>query len=118
MRLLINVVACTGVCVLVTLATSRSGVTAQCRNFYRRMRIEGPGWQRVRRELGLGGQTGSLRNNLAACIASIIGMYALLLGAGYLLFGNSAGVTVCAILAVGAGWVVKATLPRVLAGEK
>ena len=87
-RMLITLVLTMLVCVAVTLLTSTREPTLQTVDFYRRLRIHGRGWKRVRELTGIAPVRSNPRDNMIACLASIATLYSLLLGVGYILFGD------------------------------
>ena len=85
-RMLITVLVTMFVCILVTFLTSGKGPTPQAVAFYKRLRIHGRGWQRVRELTGLPPISANLLDNAIVCLASIVLLYSLMLGTGYILF--------------------------------
>ena len=113
-RLLANSLAGATVSIVVTLLVSRSGPTEQTRAFYRRMRVAGPGWEKVRRLTGLARVPFSWKASGICCLASIALLMSLLLGTGYLLFGAWIKFAAMAAVATGSAVLVARFLPVVL----
>ena len=87
-RMLINFIVTTVVCIAVTYMTTRDGPSSQAVEFYKRMRIEGAGWSRVRRITGMAPLDSGLKDNVIAWSASVLFIFGLLFASGYALFGN------------------------------
>ena len=113
-RLLINSLMGASTAIVVTLLTSRAGPTAQTIAFYRRMRVAGPGWEKVRRLEGLEKVPYSWRASGICCGASIALLTSLLLGTGYLIFGAWTKFLVMLAIAIVATVLVAKNLPTVL----
>ena len=113
-RLLINTLAGAATAIVVTLLTSRGGPTPQTIAFYERMRIAGPGWEKVRRMQGLEKPDYSWRASGICCGASIALLTSLLLGTGYLLFGDWPMFAVMLAVAVASILLIRKHLPEVL----
>lgn len=114
-RILITVIATMTVCIIVTLLTSQTGPTRQTIAFYKRLRIHGRGWERVRQLTSVAPLSGSLKDNLIVCLASIGLLYSLLLGVGHSLLGQWNPFFVYICIAVIAAFIVSKKMPRVLA---
>ena len=113
-RLLVNSLAGAGISIIVTLGLSRSGPTEQTIAFYDRMRIAGPGWERVRRLRGDDGVRFSWKATGICCLASIVLLMSLLLGIGYLLFGYWGKFLLLATISVVSTALVVKYMPAVL----
>ena len=113
-RMLITVGLTMLVSVAVTLLTSRKGPTRQSIDFYERLRIQGRGWQRVRDLTNVTAVSGNLWDNAIACLASIVSLYSLLLGMGYLIFGDWLWFGVCLALVLPSGYLAHRKLGKVL----
>ena len=98
----------------VTLMVSRAGPTEQAIAFYRRMRIAGPGWARVRRLTGIDPARFSWKATAICCLASIALLTSLLLGIGYLIFTDWPRFSAMAVVAAGSVALVYRNLPIVL----
>lgn len=114
-RMLITVLITTFVCILVTLLTSGKGPKPEAVAFYKRLRIHGPGWERVRRLTGITPLSANLRDNAIVCVASIVLLYSLLLGTGYLLFEYWQQFTVCLLTGLLSAHVVRRKMGGVIA---
>ena len=113
-RLLLNSLAGAAVSIIVTLLVSRNGPTEQAIAFYRRMRIAGAGWARVRRLTGVDPARFSWKATAICCLASIALLTSLLLGIGYLIFADWPRFSAMAIVAAGSAALVYRNLPIVL----
>ncbi len=113
-RMLLNVVVSTMVCLAVTLLTSRRGPTAKAMEFYSRLRIPGPGWERVRQTTRLKALSANIEECLIACAASIAFLLALLFGVGYWLFEQWGAMLFCMVLALVSGYIVHQRVPTVI----
>ncbi len=114
-RLLVNTVAGASVSIIVTVLVSRAGPTEQTVAFYRRMRVAGFGWERVRRLADLPRASFSWKASGVCCLASIALLTSLLLGTGYLLFGDWPRFLLMAAVALVSAVLVHRYLPAVLA---
>ena len=113
-RLLINTLAGAATAIVVTLLTSRGGPTPQAIAFYERMRIAGPGWEKVRRMRGLEEAPWSWRASVTCCGASIALLTSLLLGTGWLIFGDWPMFAAMLAIAVISIALIRKSLPEVL----
>lgn len=114
-RMLITVAFTMLVCVAVTLLTSRQGPTRQTVAFYERLRIHGRGWRRVRQLTDARPASGNAWDNVLACLSSIALLYSLLLGTGYLLFGDWSRFGACLALGLPCGYLAHKKIRDVLA---
>ena len=117
-RLLINTLAGAGTAIVVTLLSSRGGPTPQAIAFYERMRIGGPGWERVRRARGLEEAPWSWRSSVICCGASIALLTSLLLGTGYLIFADWPMVVLMLAIVLISVALIRKHLPEVLAQSR
>ncbi|MGS2722657.1 sodium:solute symporter family protein [Porticoccus sp. GXU_MW_L64] len=113
-RWLYTTLATLGVCLVVTLVTSRNGPTKQATAFYERLRIHGKGWQRVREQSGVTPVSVGLKDNTIACIASIVLIYSLLFAIGYALFDQWANAGWFLLASVVSGYIVVKKIPTVI----
>ncbi len=105
LRLVINLTVTSATWIIVTLLTTKEP-TLQCKEFYRKTRVNGIGWKRIAEETGVTPKPDGLKNAFAGWIASIIFLYSLLLGFGYLLFSQWPLLLLCGFLTVISGAVV------------
>jgi Na+/proline symporter len=97
--------------------------TETLRDFHKKIRPLGQGWDAVvprtagtdldgsgDRESGLGGEFAA---GLLSWFLGCVMVYAALFGTGFLLYGNVAGGIISLIVAAGAGWAVLKLLPKV-----
>lgn len=87
-RMLINLVGCGVLTIIAALITSRAGPTSQVIEFYRKTRIRGKGWARVRAIAQVEPLDAGMRESVTAWLGSIGLLYGLLFGVGYAIFGN------------------------------
>jgi solute:Na+ symporter, SSS family len=84
-RVLITTVAVTALWVLVTLLTAAREPSPRTIEFYRALRVAGPGWTRVARAAAIEPVRGDFARSLAAWLISLVWLYSLLLAIGKLL---------------------------------
>jgi len=111
LRLVINLTVTSATWIIVTLLTTKEP-TSQCKEFYRKTRVNGIGWKRVKEETGVAPYPDGLKNAFVGWIASVIFLYSLLLGFGYLLFTQWPMVLICTILGLIAGAIVWKSLSK------
>ena len=87
-RMLVNFIVTTVVCIAVTYLTTQDGPSPQAIEFYKRMRIQGGGWNLVRRITGITPLDSRLKDNAIAWSASVLFIFGLLFASGYGLFGQ------------------------------
>lgn len=114
-RMLVNFVVTTVVCITVTYITSSSGPTTQAVEFYRRIRVHSPGWQLVRERFGIEPMEVKLKESTVLFLASAVFMYALLFACGYALFADWKGLAICLVLALPTGVLLYRWMPMFLA---
>lgn len=114
-RMLVNFTATTLICILVTYLTSRPGPSKRAVEFYRRMRIHGPGWRRVRRSTGVEPIAANLTESTILFLASALFMYGLLFACGYALFLDWARFAVCVALVIPSGVLLYKRAPGMMA---
>ncbi len=109
-RLLVTVAVTLAVWVGVTFATSKSP-SPQTVRFFERIRVPGPGWQRVAEQTGVAALPGEFVRSALGWFASMGLIFGLLLGIGYALLerwpaaGVSVGVT--AVSGVALVWLLR-----------
>jgi hypothetical protein len=81
-RLVSTIVSVTVIWVVVTYLTSRKEPTLHTLNFYRKMRIAGPGWQRVQKITNIHPEKGSLGRNVKGWLCCICFVYAFMFAIG------------------------------------
>ena len=100
-RMAVNFAVSTLVCVLVTYATTQNKPDAKVVEFYRRIRVPGAGWERVRLAANLDRPPPILLENTRGFVASVFFMFSLLLACGYALVhawaAVAASVLICAV---------------------
>ncbi len=85
-RMLINFIVTTAVCIIVTYLTTPAEPSPQTAEFYKLMRIQGVGWRRVRQVTGIAPLDANLKDNTIAWLASALFIYGLLFASGYAIF--------------------------------
>ena len=113
-RMLVNVLITTSVCLIVTYASSLSGPTGRAAGFYRKLLVPGPGWSRVAGQLNIQPRKLDLRCCLPGTLASILSLYGILIGFGQLLTGALWLAFLCALVAVIGGFVSIRELGRLV----
>jgi solute:Na+ symporter, SSS family len=85
-RVVITTIFVTILWVVVTLLTTASEPSSRTIEFYRKLRVSGPGWRRVAQAAGIEPVRGEFGRSLVAWIVSMVWLYSLLLAIGKLLF--------------------------------
>ncbi|MEQ9453457.1 MAG: sodium:solute symporter family protein [Phycisphaeraceae bacterium] len=100
MRMLVTAFGTAAIWIAVTLMMSTQPTPAD-RDFCKRIRVPGPGWRRVREQLGVDAEGLGFRNAMIGWFLSMGFIFGLLIGLGLLLLGSpgtGAGVIVTALL--------------------
>lgn len=114
-RLAINTIATTVLCIIVTYLTSGNAPTAHARTFYRKMRIAGPGWRRVRKLEGLEeAADGNLRTAFAGWATSALFIYSLLFAVGHIIFLQWLSASIWVLVGAVSGWLSFKQLQKVI----
>ncbi len=113
-RMLVTTIATVVICLVVTLVTSKADPTPQAIAFYKRLRVQGPGWKRVRELSGVRPLAAGLKDSAIACLASIVFIYSLLLGIGHALFEQWPAFFGYLVAILISGYVVNKKLPQVI----
>ena len=113
-RLLINSLSGAAIAVIATLLTSKPDPTPQTIAFYERMRVPGPGWEKVRRLRKLVKTPFAWKANAICSLASIALLTSVLLGVGYLIFEDWPRFALMLAIAIPAGVLIVKHLPSVL----
>ena len=117
-RMLVNFVVTTAVCIAVTYLTTRDGPSSQAVEFYKRMRIHGAGWSRVRRITDIAPLDSDLKDNAIAWLASVLFIYGLLFASGYALFAQWSMAGLFSVVTLVAAMVVHKKFTDVTHGLK
>ena len=117
-RMLVNFIVATAVCIAVTYLTTRDGPSSQAVEFYKRMRIHGAGWSRVRRITGMAPLDSDLKDNAIAWLASVLFIYGLLFASGYALFAQWSMAGLYSVVTLVAAMVVHKKFKVVTQGLK
>lgn len=86
-RMLINLVLSGLVTIIAAYLSSRNGPSPQTVEFYAKVGVQGPGWQRVREEAGLTSRDQSINRAVLAWIGSSLMLFGAMLAPGFALFG-------------------------------
>ena len=116
--MLVNFVVTTAVCIAVTYLTTRDGPSSQAVEFYKRMRIHGAGWSRVRRITDIAPLDSDLKDNAIAWLASVLFIYGLLFASGYALFAQWSMAGLFSVVTLVAAMVVHKKFTDVTHGLK
>ena len=84
-RMLVNFLVTTSVCVTVTYLTSAREPSDQVLAFYKKIRVHGAGWRRVRSLTGVRPLAADLKGATLAFLSSAVFFFAMLLAFGYLI---------------------------------
>ncbi len=87
-RLVLTLFAVALVCIVTTLLTSDNKPTAQSVEFYKKMRIQGPGWKKVHQATGIAPISANFKESFIAWGLSIVALYGALFTIGYGLFSQ------------------------------
>ena len=102
-RMLANFLVTALVCVAVTYATSGKQPSGQVLRFYKKMRLDGAGWKRIRRITGIQPISADLKESTLAFLASAGFFFGLLLSFGYVIFQEWRLVSVNALICLVSG---------------
>ena len=105
-RLVVTVASVTCVWITVTCLTSSSKPGRHIIDFYRKMKIPGPGWKKVRDLAGCEPEKSELLINFIGWISCVVFIYSLTLGIGKLLFHEFLVGFLCLILSILSGLVL------------
>ncbi|MHC4533568.1 MAG: sodium:solute symporter family protein [Planctomycetota bacterium] len=111
-RLIVTVVVVAAVWVTVTLVTSRKP-SKQTIEFYKKMRISGPGWRKVRQLTGIEPFAGEFRQNLIGWVSCSFFLLSILLSIGKFLFLQWTWGIFYLVLAVVSGYILKKVMSKV-----
>ena len=111
-RLVITVLAVTSVWITVTYLTSAPKPARHLIDFYRKMRIPGPGWKTVKDLAGCEPEKSELLINFTGWISCTLFIYSLTLGIGKLLFHKFLAGFFCLLLSVLSGLVLVKVLKK------
>jgi SSS family solute:Na+ symporter len=111
-RALINITAVLIIWVIVTILTSRAP-SQKTFEFYKMMKIGGPGWAKICRITGIEPPANELRNNVIGWASCVITIYAVLFCLGKLLFQQWLSALTCFIVAALAGFVLSRSISSI-----
>jgi SSS family solute:Na+ symporter len=111
-RLIVTVIAVAAVWVTVTLITSRKP-SKQTIEFYKQMRISGPGWKKLRQLTGIEPFAGEFRQNLIGWVSCSFFLLSILLSIGKFLFHEWSWAVFYLVLAAVSGYILKKVLSKI-----
>ena len=114
-RMAANFAVTTLVCILVTYATTEQQPGEKVLEFYRRIRVPGAGWERVRLAAGTQRPPPVMMENTRAFLASVFFMFSLLLVFGYALVHAWLAVLFSALICALSGAYLASRRSRLLA---
>ena len=103
LRLLITVSFVTVVWIIVTLVTSKNEPTTHLVNFYKNMRIAGPGWKRIGKMAGIMQEKSELKYSFYGWLCCILFIYSTTLGIGKLVFQKFLPAILCLVISLISG---------------
>lgn len=111
-RALLNIAAVLVIWIAVTIFTARapSGKTIE---FYKLMKVGGPGWTKIRQLTGIEPVKNELRNNIIGWASCVITIYAVLFCLGKLLFQQWLSALICFIIAAFSGYILSRSISNV-----
>lgn len=112
LRALINIVLVLIIWIVVTILTTRTP-SEKTFEFYKLMKIGGPGWARIRRLTGIEPPVNELRNNVIGWASCVITIYAILFCLGKLLFHQWLSALISFAIAGLAGFVLSRSISSV-----
>jgi solute:Na+ symporter, SSS family len=110
-RLCITLLTVTPIWVIVTFLASREP-KGRVLEFYKKMKISGPGWHKVQQMTGVEPFKGEFRVNSIAWLSCVIFILSLVIGIGKLLFHEWATVVLCGVIAAISGYVLKQAMAK------
>ncbi|MCP3674841.1 MAG: Na+:solute symporter [Gammaproteobacteria bacterium] len=109
-RSLLNISGATLIALIVTYLTTEKAPTTKVKEFYRRLRIQGPGWKRVAEHTGLAGLDDSLAITSVSCLSAIGALFSLMFIVGTVIFENTNGLIISTVIFIISSLVLKRTL--------
>jgi len=113
-RVLITVTTVTVVWVVVTFLTSKEPGRQTC-EFFRRMRIAGPGWKKISQITGVMQKKGELKTAFLLWFTCTVFFYSTLLAIGKLIFTQWLWAAAYLSLAALSGWIMRNNFSRAIA---
>lgn len=110
-RLCITLGVVTPIWILVTFLTSREP-KGSVLEFYRKMKISGPGWKKVQQLTGVSSLKGEFRVNSIAWLSCVFFILSLMIGIGKILFHQWAAALICAVIVVISGYVLRRAMAK------
>ena len=105
-RLIITVVIVTSVWIVVTLVTGKKQPSKHLIDFYKKMRIPGPGWKKIRLLAKMELEKSELKYNFLGWLCCVLFIYSTTLCIGKLLFQSYLSALVCMVLSFISGYVL------------
>ena len=105
-RLVITVVIVTIVWVSVTMITSKEMPSSHLIDFYKKMRIPGPGWNKIRLLASMKPEKGELKYNFLGWLFCVLFIYSSTIGIGQLLFQRFISALICVVISFVCGYIL------------
>ncbi len=112
-RITIISIAVTVVWLVVTFLTSKKP-DQHTVNFYKKMRITGPGWKKIREATGIKQHKGEFLQNFIGWITCVVFLYSILIGVGKLLFHEWMIAIIYFIISIISGWMLKKCIGKMI----
>lgn len=112
-RVVITTVSVTIIWLIVMFLTSRKEPEPQVIEFYKKMKISGPGWEKLVKLTSIQPKIGEFKTNFTAWLSCTILLFALLLGVGKLLFHDWLSATIYFVIALASGCILKKVIAKI-----
>ena len=110
-RLAITLTLVTPIWLLVTYLTSKEP-TEQSIEFYKKMKVSGPGWKKVQKILGLDVDNEELGNSFVSWLSCVFLILSAMLGIGKILFHQWIYALIYLIIVVISGYILKKSMSK------
>jgi solute:Na+ symporter, SSS family len=110
-RLAITLALVTPIWLIVTFLTSRTP-DSQVIEFYKKMRISGPGWKKVQEVTGIEANKGEFSNSFISWLSCVLFILSTLLGIGKFLFHEWLQAAVYIVIAISSGYILKKSMSK------
>jgi hypothetical protein len=97
---------------IVTLLTSPNKPSLRLIEFYKKMRLPGPGWKTVQVLSECSSEPSELKTNLWGWIGSLIFIYSSMMGLGKLLLHSYVSAIVCFVMSCLGAWIISKSLKK------
>lgn len=111
-RALVNIAAVMLIWVTVAVFTSKTP-SKKTIEFYKKMKIGGLGWAKVRELTGIEPVKNELRNNIIGWLSCVVTIYAVLFCIGKLLFHQWLSASICFVVAAFSGYILSRSISNV-----